>query len=214
MSTTVVSPAACEMPEAEFFPAIIKAADGIHVDPRLVPSAAAPGMRTDVDSLGGFLCPTTFTERVLTKAYNTGEILKRCVELETGGRNRVFSPIIDESDRSNGSRFGGMTIYRVGETGTTTDSKPAVGGEWRLLHKLVGLIYCSNELVEDYPELLPGFLETVVRDMTETVINKHNRRHRRSPLSAALLIDLQAGFNEAVDRESVDIAPLHRRIFA
>ena len=162
MSSVLTSPPACQMDEADFFQAVVSAATG-RIDPRLVPGyqAAAPGVRTDVDSLGGFLAPNTFTDRVITKAYNTGEILKRCLELETAGRNKVFTPVISESSRGNGSRFGGMTVYRVDEAGTFSDSKPAVGGQWRVLHKLAGLIYATNEMLEDYPELLPGYLEFV-----------------------------------------------------
>jgi HK97 family phage major capsid protein len=139
-----------EMTAGEFFQAIVAAADGQR-DPCLVPAAAAPGIREALDSEGGFLAPPTFTKGVLEKAYNTGEILRRCTQLETGGRNKVVCPTIDESNRNSGSRFGGVTIYRVDEAGTMTDSKPAFAGQWRTTHKLAAVVYASTETVQDFP---------------------------------------------------------------
>ena len=53
-----------------------------------------------------------------------------------------------------------------------------------------------------------------VRNVTEAVINIHNRRKRRCPVTGKLLELVQDGLNEAIELEGVDVAHLHRRIFA
>ncbi len=54
----------------------------------------------------------------------------------------------------------------------------------------------------------------VLRDDTEAEINRHNRGKRRDPITGAFLVGLQDGLNKAIDREGVDVAHLHRRIYA
>ncbi len=124
-------------------------------DPRLqatAPSASAPGMRTDVDSLGGFLLPGEFSDRILEKMYNTGELLGR---VKADGfylplqRNTIKLPRVDESSRATGSRTGGIRGYWVGETDAITDSKPAVGQMTLTLHKAGALAYITDEMLED-----------------------------------------------------------------
>ena len=121
-------------------------------DIRLTPSAAAPGMRSDVDSLGGFLIPDQFSDRILEKMYSTGELLNRVksdgvyLSLE---RNTIKLPRVDESSRADGSRAGGVRGYWVGETSALTDSKPAVGQMTLTLHKAGALGYTTDEMLED-----------------------------------------------------------------
>lgn len=121
-------------------------------DPRLAPEAAAPGMRTDVDSLGGFLIPDQFAGGILEKMYNTGELLSR---VRTDGMlmplqgNTIKLPRVDESSRATGSRAGGVRGYWVGETKAISDNKPKVGDLTLVLHKAGALGYITEEMLED-----------------------------------------------------------------
>ena len=121
-------------------------------DPRLAPVAAAPGMRSDVDSLGGFLIPDQFSGTILEKMYNTGELLSRVqsdgMRLPLQG-NTIKLPRVDESSRATGSRSGGVQGYWVGETKSVGDSKPKVGQLTLTLHKAGALGYITEEMLED-----------------------------------------------------------------
>ena len=121
-------------------------------DSRLAPMAAAPGMRTDVDSLGGFLIPDQFAGGILEKMYNTGELLSRVkaagMVLPLQG-NTIKLPRVDESSRATGSRSGGVQGYWVGETAAVSDSKPKVGQLTLTLHKAGALGYITEEMLED-----------------------------------------------------------------
>ncbi len=156
--SVLTSPPVCTMAEADFFAAVIRAEAG-NPDPGLI-RAGGLGMNQGVDSQGGFLCPPTFTDRIISKAYATGEILRRTTDLEVGAYGKVFTPTMDESSRADGSRFGGMRVYRVDEGGALTGSLPKVAGQIRELHKLLGACYVTDEMVEDAPLLVP-YLERV-----------------------------------------------------
>ena len=123
-----------------------------YADPRLAPSAAAPGMRTDVDSLGGFLIPDQFSGTILERMYNTGELLSRVqsdgMHMSLQG-NTIKLPRVDESSRATGSRQGGIRGYWVGETDTITDSKGKVGEMTLTLHKAAALGYITDEMLDD-----------------------------------------------------------------
>lgn len=144
------------------------------IDQRLMPVAAAPGMRTDVDSLGGFLIPDQFSDRILEKMYNTGELLNR---IKADGfyvplaHNTIKFPRVDESSRADGSRQGGIRGYWVGETASISDSKGAVGQMTLTLHKAGALGYVTDEMLQDAPGT-GAFLErALVKELIFTVEN-------------------------------------------
>jgi HK97 family phage major capsid protein len=124
------------------------------IDQRLMPVAAAPGQRTDVDSLGGFLIPDEFSERIIERMYTTGELLSR---IKADGfylplqRNTIKLPRLDETSRADSSRDGGVLGYWVGETDSITDSKAKFGQMTLTLHKAGALGYITDEMLEDAP---------------------------------------------------------------
>jgi HK97 family phage major capsid protein len=125
-----------------------------NVDPRLqTPSASAPGMRTDISSEGGFLVPPDFADTIVTKMYNTNEILRRCEDFGQPAGNEHHVPYYNETSRADGSRFGGVRTYWVQEAGELTDSKPDLGLQKRKLKKVAGLCYVTDEMFEDAPRL-------------------------------------------------------------
>lgn len=143
-------------------------------DARLIPQAAAPGMRGDVDSLGGFLIPDQFASGILEKMYSTGELLSRVkadgMYLPLAGRT-IKLPRIDESSRADGSRAGGIRGYWLGETASLTDTKPAVGQMTLTLHNAGALGYITEEMLDDAPAS-GAFLERLLtKELIFTVEN-------------------------------------------
>jgi len=62
-------------------------------------------------------------------------------------------PAINETSRADGSRGGGVQMYWVAEAGSKTESKPDYRQIELNLKKLIGLIYATDELLEDAPAL-------------------------------------------------------------
>src|SRR5512135_2841056 len=82
---------------------------------------------------------------------------------------------IAESSRANGSRWGGILAYWLSEAGTKTASAPKFRQIELSLKKLVGLAYCSDELLEDATALeaviREGFNEEFGFRLADSVIN-------------------------------------------
>ena len=128
---------------------------GPHADPRL-----AAGANTTVPSDGGFAVPTTYSGRLIERAYATGQILSRCDRYPGPATKNIQLPVIDDTDRSDGSRFGGMSCSWVGEGESATATHPKVAANELTFHKLTGAIYATNDLLNDAPQL-EAFVERV-----------------------------------------------------
>lgn len=160
MSTDVFSvdhenmTAACDAwrSAGEFYLAVHeKAVNPCHQDCRLIPAAAATGSGIATDSAGGFLVPQHF-DSVQSRAYLEDQVLRRCRQIPNGGKSRVFFPRLGESSRDEGSRYGGARVYRVGEGDTITATTPLIAGSWLQLHRLAGLVYVTDEMLDDSME--------------------------------------------------------------
>lgn len=119
------------------------------VDQRLL-IGAATGMSEGVPADGGFLVGTDQTQTLLEKTYAAGEITRRMQPYGIGANsNGIAIPLIAESSRADGSRWGGLRGYWTSEAGSITSSKPAVG-KFRLdLDKVAALVYVTDEELQD-----------------------------------------------------------------
>lgn len=109
----------------------------------------ATGLSEGVNADGGFLVPTEFRATLLRNALEQSIVRPRATIIPMN-TNAIKIPVVAESTHS-GSLFGGVIIYRPDEGGTKTSSKPAFGQVQLNLHKLVGLVYATDELLEDSP---------------------------------------------------------------
>ena len=98
-------------------------------------------------SQGGELVPEQFMNDLLKESLEESIVKKRCRQIPMG-TNRIRIPVINESSHAT-HFFGGVQIYRPDEAGEKTPSKPKLGHIALTLHKLVGLVYVSDELIED-----------------------------------------------------------------
>lgn len=133
---------------ADFILAVKRASEPSgHVDSRLT-TRAASGLNESVPSDGGFLVQKDFATELLKRAYETGQLAKRCRRIPVSG-NGIKINAIDESSRVTGSRLGGITGYWAGEADQKTASKPKFRQLEMNLQKLVGLCYLTDEISED-----------------------------------------------------------------
>lgn len=131
---------------------------GRNVDNRLVAlnkRAAAAGASEMVPSDGGWMVAPEFSRQIVERAYQTGEILKRCMVVPTVS-NRFSFPQFDESSRAAGSRLGGIEAYWENESAsllpsplTVTTQKPSFSRSNLTPNKITGILYLTDELSLD-----------------------------------------------------------------
>ena len=125
-----------------------------NVDPRLLAitdkAFKATGASEITGAEGGFLVQQDFANEMLGRMYTTGAILSRVKQRAIGANaNGLVVNVINETDRANGSRFGGVRAYWLNSGGTLTKSKPAYRRFSLNLEKLIGLYYATDELLQD-----------------------------------------------------------------
>lgn len=173
--------------------AIIAAADGTRIDPRLRNQRAASGLGEAVASDGGFLVQKDFAATIMRNVFDTGRIVGRFNRIPLGANsNGIKIPGIDETSRAAGSRWGGIRMYWMEEAGAKTKSKP----KFRLidlqLKKLAGICYMTDELLDDAVALesyiTAGFREELEFMLDDGAINGTGAGEMLGILNAGCLV--------------------------
>ena len=117
------------------------------------------GLAESTPSLGGFLVQMDYANELFTKAHQASMVWNKCRNIPISGKsNGLKIPGIDETSRADGSRWGGIRGYWLEEAGTKTASSPKFMMVELSLKKLIGLAYCTDEVLED-----AGALEAIIR---------------------------------------------------
>jgi len=130
---------------------------GGRVDPRLDRInrrilASADGMNETTGSDGGFFLQPELLPGVLTPVYEEDPILSRVTRIPIGSATEAIKlNIVDETNRGNGSRWGGIQMFMAAEADQGTPKKPKMRQDELALHKVIGLAYLTNELQQDAP---------------------------------------------------------------
>lgn len=119
---------------------------------------AGDGMTVTVDSEGGVLMPSGFSNVLLEKGVEQNDIVPRCttVPMDTAS---VDMPYIKDTDRSAGAVFGNIKMYWVDEEGTPTAGKVNTGAVKLNLHTLAGMIIATDKLLR----YSPSSMESIFR---------------------------------------------------
>lgn len=158
----------------EFFRSTKAAATRGVVDPRLHGSrgiASGQGIGEGAD--GGFLVPEQYAQGIITRAFEGGRILSQLQSVPVSG-NQYHVPLIDEKSRKNGSRFGNIQGYWIGENDAPTASKMKTRRvTLDLTKKAAVLAYVSEEQLQDAPAtdaILSRGLEEEITFMVEQAV--------------------------------------------
>ena len=122
-------------------------------DNRLQWESLAPvsgGAVAGVASDGGYLIQKDFTTSLLGRMNEIGDVKKRVTTIGINANSDgLKAPVIDETSRATGSRWGGVQVYWGAEADAATAKKPKLRiMEWNL-HDLIGLAYTTNRLLQD-----------------------------------------------------------------
>lgn len=114
-------------------------------------STKAPtGLGELIPSAGGFLVGTDRAGSIMGRTYQVGELLRRVdmVGISAGSNAMTFYGE-DETSRATGSRRGGIRFYWAAEAAEKLASKPKFREMELKLHKAIGLVYATDELLAD-----------------------------------------------------------------
>lgn len=117
----------------------------------LAPRAAASGLNESVPSEGGFLVGTQTSAMLVERAYDEGKLVRMCEHIPISGPfNGLEFAYVDETSRANGSRQGGVRVYRTSEApASLNDANPKFGKASLKLENLTGLCYVTEEELQD-----------------------------------------------------------------
>jgi HK97 family phage major capsid protein/HK97 family phage prohead protease len=111
---------------------------------------AISGMSTSVPSDGGYLIQSQFTTALLDKPEEVSQVWARCQRFPIGaGFDSLEAPFIDETSRATGSRWGGVQVYREGESLYPSGKKPKIGQYEIRLYDIKGICYATNRLLQN-----------------------------------------------------------------
>ena len=148
---------------ADFAKHVHKAQDGRSMSDELKKwnsyAKAPSGLGETVDADGGFLVPVEFRNQLMKNSLEASIVEPRSTVIPMSSSS-IKIPIVNESTH-NGSVYGGVVIYRPAEAAQHTASAPKFGNITLSLHKMVGLCYVTDELLEDSPISLQPLLTTM-----------------------------------------------------
>ena len=137
----------------DFLLAVRRADRGLGMDERLV-GAAAQGMNEGVPSEGGWLVEKDVASGLLRRTFDTARIANRARRIPiSASANGIKIPALKDDSRATGARYGGIRAYWTPEAGDYTKSRPDLRMMKLELKKLTGLLYATDEMMQDAPAL-------------------------------------------------------------
>jgi len=110
---------------------------------------AALGQNTEVGSDGGFLVPPNFMGNMMERVSEESNLASRVSEIQLSQGNSVSIPGVNQTSRAAGYRYGGIQVYWVREGDSLTPKKSEFRNLELKLAKLAGLVYLTEEMMED-----------------------------------------------------------------
>jgi HK97 family phage major capsid protein len=190
--------------QGEFLQAVMRAGTpGGPTDPRLS-TRAATGLSESVPSDGGFLVDQEMATGLLMNVWNNSAILSRVSKVTlSGNKTGMKFNGIDETSRADGSRAGGIRAYWKSEAAEKTASKPTFRQIELSLHKLIGLCYATDELLDDAAALAQaindGFRAEFDFKLVDAIINGTGAGQPLGILNAGCVVSVSKEAGQAAD---------------
>lgn len=197
--------------------------DGRQSDPRLNLVAAAQGLSEAVPADGGFLVQKDFVQPVRERMYQTGQILQRVERNPIGpNSNGIKLNYIDETSRADGSRHGGIQGFWANEADTFTKSKPKFRQIDMSLEKLIGLVYATDELLQDAVALGAWINRNLPAELTfkaeDAVVNGTGAGQPLGLLSSGAVVEQAIEGTQTIantaDFLAINFAKMYSRMYA
>lgn len=172
------------------------------VDERLLQvNNAAQGANEGVGADGGFLLQTDFAQGIMESAVQNSPLLNRLDRYTCSSpANAMRWVSVAETDVSS-SVFGGIQMYWTSEATTVGASKPQFREMKMDLEKMMGLAYCTEEMLQD-AAFMNGFFGnafTLAADrlLTSSIISGDGNGKPLGFLKAPALVTVDAEADQA-----------------
>jgi HK97 family phage major capsid protein len=134
---------------------------------------AASGGSALVGADGGFLIQSDFRAEILKRAHEVGVLSRKVQHIPiSSNADSVVLPYVDETSRATGSRWGGVQVYRTGETGTATAKKPAINVMKTELTDLRGAAYMTDRQIDDASAMTAIYTQAFAEEFAYTLDNE------------------------------------------
>lgn len=168
----------------DFFSCVARAAGtNPSIDPRLADymsvRSAATGQNLTTDADGGFLVPPDYADELLNVTESESILFDDVSHIPVSG-NRLIVNILDQESRKDSSasikgRNGGLIAYWKGEAADIDPSKMIFKQQQTDLHKLTGLCYATEEMLQDLPAMsafiAQGFAQEFAYQRDDAILN-------------------------------------------
>lgn len=121
--------------------------------------AAGDGMTTMIGHEGAYLLPKAFGSLVDRIALENAVVRPRATKVAMSAKSISF-PVLDDTDHSGNTVFGGIQAYWKSEESQLTSTKAQFADMELTLHRLTALAYVTNELLDWSPVSLGSWLPT------------------------------------------------------
>ena len=108
---------------------------------------AAGTMEEGIPSQGGYLVPVQYGEMIFQAALEEAIVAPRAAYQPMMSNRIEINADVDKNHAAN--YYGGVQIYRSGESGQITASNPTYERIALTLHKVTGLCHVTSELLDD-----------------------------------------------------------------
>lgn len=174
------------------------------MDDRLVFQNAATGAGESIAADGGFLLESEFISGMQDAMMAETQVANRIRKIPLSNKtNRLRALGIDETSRANGSRWGGVQAYWLGEADEITKSKPKFREIDIKLEKLAALCYATDELLEDATALEAVIKQAYADEMSfkldDAIINGTGVGQPLGILKSSALVSVAKESGQAAD---------------
>jgi len=155
------------------------------------------GNSEGVPADGGFLVQTDFATELIQRTFTSSPIISRVKKVQVSANsNSMKFPAVADSSRADGSRFGGLQAYWMGEGATKTPSYTSFAKVALELKKLVGYTTLTDELLEDATALsgwiVDAFRQEFEFKIADAIINGDGAAKPLGILNAPCLVTVTA----------------------
>jgi HK97 family phage major capsid protein len=143
--------------------AVARAARGGGIDSRFQIQTRAS---SNVPTEGGFLIQQDFSQGLIDRAFDSGQLARRVKSIPIGeNANGLSAYTVAEESRATGSRYGGVQVYWLAEG----EEKPESSLKWKKFDLKLGKMgaFCKapDELLQDATALEATFRDAFQKEM-------------------------------------------------
>lgn len=169
----------------------------------LITKDKGTGLSEGEGEYGGYLIPEEFRNNLLEIAIEKSNILQKALAIPMA-TNVLNIPYIAGTDRSGGLLHGGVEFKWLDEEGLKSETRPKFGKVQLRLKKLAGLVYASDEILEDSPISMEPLLTRMFSDaltwqLDNVFINGTGAGTPLGVLQAPCLVSVTKETNQAAD---------------